>query len=272
MGKVIYKQTSKEMKSRNVYSIGQTNSKWFIYRYMPLEAFKACLTSGQVRFAEPSTWNDEYEKRFYNADYDTQLKAPANTHPRLFAFCATIEKESEPGWKMYSSCQPAVEIKINRKKWLKALSAVAKQQAIKIYEGQVNYDIKPSHIQILHKATYQKKGTAIPYPVTGHDELFRPFDLDSYLSLLLIKRKAFDYEKEMRYLAIPEVAPQDQFIFFDIAWAEIIEEIRVSTSISLEAYYDLQELLKQKGISPDILSGFDIHKDYHNNDRIIVEL
>lgn len=247
---------------------------------MPLETFKTCLTSGQVRFAEPSTWNDEYEKRFYNADYNTQLKAPANTHPRLFAFCATFEKESEPGWKMYSNCQPAVELKINRTKWLEALSVIAKHQNIKFFEGQVNYDIKPSHIQILHKATHlrMKKGTETSYPVTGHDVLFRPFDLDSYLSLLLIKRKAFDYEKELRYFAIPEVAPQEKYMYFDIPWAEIIEEIRLSDSISIKEpkehknFQDLQDLLKKHGISPDILSEYNINKDYKNKDKIIVEL
>lgn len=272
MGNVIYKQTSKKMKSRYVYSIGQTNLKRFIYRYMPLETFKACLTSGQVRFAEPSTWNDDYEKRFYNADYDTQLKAPAYTHPRLFAFCTTTEKDSEPSWKMYGNCQPAVEIKINRKNWLDALSAIAKHQNIKFFEGQVNYDIKASHIQILHKATCLKNGTKNSQPVHGHADLFCPFDLDSYLSLLLIKRSAFDYEKELRYFAIPEVAPQDKFIFFDIPWAEIIEKIRVSDSISLKEYSDLQVFLKQHNISPEILSRFNINKDYQNIDKIIVEL
>ena len=43
------------------------------YRYMDLETALICLENKSLRFSEPSLWQDNYESRFYNANYKNVL-------------------------------------------------------------------------------------------------------------------------------------------------------------------------------------------------------
>ena len=61
------------------------------------EAFKATLENG-LRFVEPRTWTDCFEKRFYSANYG--VINPAFPR-RLFAACFTSRKNNEAAWKTY---------------------------------------------------------------------------------------------------------------------------------------------------------------------------
>ena len=148
---VKYKRTSeRHSQLKNVYLIEDKVTLRYIYRYIPL----ATLTQS-IEFKEPSQWWDEFEKRFYCAEYNQQ-KYPG--YPKkLFALCTTAKRGSEAGWKMYKHTEdPLIQIKINRKKFIEALSLYYKNKDVAIYEGKVNYDIKEAHISILHMPSYTR--------------------------------------------------------------------------------------------------------------------
>lgn len=268
MTKTIYKQKSQKTRLKCVRTIGSPNGKRFIYRYMPIEVFYQCLSNNNIRFVQPSTWNDQFEKRFYEADYDTKLHASSDTHPKLYALCTTMEKDCEPSWQMCGK-GTLVQVKINRKKFLQALSNYGANKHFLFYEGLANYGIKTEHISILHSPTYLKDGKS--YIVKGHDLLFNDFDLDCYLSLLLFKRSAFSYEQEVRYFAIPNTKMHDQELFVDIPWENIVEEVRVSKSISDFEWDSLSNILQDKGINTNKLIKYDIYKDNISTGRLIIE-
>lgn len=268
MTKTIYKQKSQKTRLRGVRSIGSPNQKRFIYRYMPIDVFYLCLSNNNIRFVQPSTWNDQFEKRFYEADYATKLHASSDTHPKLYALCTTIVKDCEPSWQMYSKSS-MVQIKINRKKFLQLLSNYSASHNIYFYEGLANYGIKAEHISILHKPKYLRDGK--PCNVTGHDLLFNNFDLDSYLNLLLLKRSAFSYEQEVRYFAIPKTEMSDSELYVDISWIDIIEEIRVSNSISVFEWDSLTNTLRNKGINISKLIKYDIYQDNISTGKLVIE-
>lgn len=268
MTKTIYKQKSQKTRLRGVRSIGSPNQKRFIYRYMPIDILYQCLSNNNIRFVQPSTWNDQFEKRFYEADYATKLHASSDTHPKLYALCTTIAKDCEPSWQIYSKSS-MVQIKINRKKFLQLLSNYSASHNIYFYEGLANYGIKAEHISILHKPKYLRGGKS--YKVKGHDLLFNNFDLDSYLCLLLLKRSAFSYEQEVRYFAIPKAEMSDSELYVDISWIDIIEEIRVSNSISVFEWDSLINTLRNKGINISKLIKYDIYQDNISTGKLVIE-
>ena len=264
---VKYKRTSeRHSQLKNVYLIEDKVTSRYIYRYIPL----ATLTQS-IEFKEPSQWWDEFEKRFYCAEYNQQ-KYPG--YPKkLFALCTTAKRDSEAGWKMYKHTEdPLIQIKINRKKFIEALSLYYKNKDVAIYEGKVNYDIKEAHISRLHTPSYTRalkgvKGVTKVYPVKGHDEIFNNFDMDSYLSLLLLKRDAYSYENEIRYFIVPldeECNNKDIIPIKGKKWLDFVEEIRCSPA-------DKNTVLEViEGYNNIKLSVFNINKGTYINDENII--
>ena len=77
-----------------------------IYKYLSIEIAHECIEEGNIRFSQPSMWNDGYEKRFYisNCDYSNIIteKDKSIRVPKLYACCFTQNKTSEAAWKIYS--------------------------------------------------------------------------------------------------------------------------------------------------------------------------
>lgn len=206
------------------------------YKYMTLEAFTLSMLNGTWQFAEPTKWNDEYEGRFYRADYGA-LKV-SNCPPKLFATCITGEKASEAAWKVYSHGQglgsKCVQIKINMHRLRQELSIGISNNCFgtegTIYEGTVFYDLSDQEIDKLNE-------TVGAY----YDVFFDNFNTDSFLKLLLIKRKAYEYEKETRLFFVPKDyqtidrtlrSGKGEVKNVKVNWKDIIEEIRVDKSCS----------------------------------------
>ena len=62
--------------------------KRYLYRYLNEAPFKATLRNG-IKFVEPSTWQDSFEKRFYKANYNAvNPYFPVTT----YACCFTLRK------------------------------------------------------------------------------------------------------------------------------------------------------------------------------------
>lgn len=213
------------VKSTN-YLMSLARFKW-VYKYMDLETAIRCLTSGTLRFAEPTQWSDKYESRFYNADYSNVCKSRDCT-PRLYACCFTHKKASEAAWKTYSynkaglGCR-CVQFKINLKRLRLGLDSFATANGFQVCESLMCYDLTDKRIESLH----EKKSSL-------YGEFFKGFSLESYLSLLSLKRQAFDYEEEIRYFLIPKNLDSEvnAETFVKIEWKKIVEEILVDSKMS----------------------------------------
>lgn len=223
------------------------------YKYMTLEAFTLSLLYGTWQFAEPTKWNDEYEGRFYRADYSA-LKVP-NCPPKLYATCITGEKANEAAWKVYAHGQGlgsrCIQIKINmnvlRKELSNGLSNHCFDTEGTIYEGTVFYDLSDQEIKTLnaHSGAY-------------YDTFFDSFNMESFLKLLLIKRKAYEYEKETRLFFVPKDYQEidrsvhsgnGDVIYVKVNWKDIIEEILIDKKCSQAELETIKFVCKQAGIN-----------------------
>ena len=116
-------------------------------------------------------------------------------------------ENEEALWSLRSTKKQGQDKKINKDKvirltlnirtLLKQLDKLASKESFRVYVANVNYALKNSEILNLHdiKSPY--------YNVFfGSDP--KQFDISNYLNLLLLKRKSFKYENEIRIIIVKE--------------------------------------------------------------------
>ena len=191
-----------------------------VYKYMDFETAIICLSSSSIRFVEPTEWTDKHEGRFYNADYNNICKDP-NITPKLYACCFTLNKTSEAAWKTYSygktglGCR-CLQFKINLYNLRYALNNYCSLNDMILCEAKMNYNLTDEELNSIH---LEKS--------PSHNNYFDNFSLDSYFTLLSLKRTAFYYEGELRYFIVPNSSTVDKELFVNLQWKDIITEIMV---------------------------------------------
>lgn len=195
-----------------------------LYKYIDLDSFLKCLTEGTIRLVQPSESPDKYERHFYNADY-SQITMEPNLIPRIWACCFTTRKISEAAWNTYRYGKQGlgnkcVKLKVSRSKFRNFLRKDKRVQCT--YEGFMDYTVTDYDIQHLHLRSSPQ-----------YDSIFsQPFSVRTFLSLLLLKRSAFNYESEFRFLLSLKESVNDTEIFIKIKWDELIEKIEVDKDMS----------------------------------------
>lgn len=244
------KKTISKYAQKNCFYIGERNTNIYLYKYMDLESAIISLTQGTIRFVEPYTWQDKFEGRFYNASY-AQVEGASGNTPPVLACCLTHAPVNEASWKVYSYKKTGlgshcVQFKFNKKAFREAIAKSAK--GFTLYEGLVNYELDDYKIRHLHQR-YSSSGTEKDLFL----ELFKDFDLASYLSLLLIKRQAFRHEQELRYFLVPgenemdlkgDLGSKD----FAVCWNDFLDDVKVSEDCSDTELAILANVLKLQNI------------------------
>lgn len=199
-----------------------------LYKYLDMDAALHSIHDGTLKFVEPSEWKDQYEKRFYSADYSqiTGTKLRTNKCPRLLASCFTRTRNDESAPLLYcygksglgSIC---VRFQLSISGIRMELDSYAKKNGLMVYEGPVDYSMSENQLNLLHKRL-KEDGVDNPY----YKEYFSNFTLDSYLSLLLLKRPLFRHEMEHRFFLIPENKDtvNDKSCFVPCDWSRGCEE------------------------------------------------
>lgn len=216
------------------------------YKYMDLETALICLENKSLRFAEPSLWQDNYESRFYNANYNNVLKGKDETEvcPLIYSTCLTGKKNNEAAWKIYTYGKVGlgarcVEFTLSKSEFRKEL--ISSLNNYSIYEGLVSYvwegDVDRMHLKEIRR---DKKSENNPW----YELFFTNFDKTRYLNLMLLKRDAFEHEQETRIMLVPNIPTTTKgekhvkngkkcygsHEDVKIDWGKIIKEVRYSDS------------------------------------------
>lgn len=247
-------------RNRNVVfsKMGDLSRGNFLYKYMSLEAALLSLENKNLRFIEPSSWDDAYESRFYNAKYHNVVNGYENS-PKLYACCMTSKSENEAAWNIYSHnavglASRCVRFKINRNKFRNSL--VSNLQDCTIYIGDVKYTSRWV-IDNIDKRQYPD-GTP-----TDYGKYFTYFTQDNYINLLLLKRPEFDHEKEVRlFIVDPNTSRQPKYWrgnkgtkpdpkMVPLDWANILEGVDIDMKCSdYEKMLLVRALAVINGVSP----------------------
>jgi hypothetical protein len=217
--KIVFEDTKKK-NNISYYRIGELpKNRSIFYKYISLDIALSIFRKEQdpkqiqelknqgkdnptqtIRFVEPSGWEDQYERRYYTADYK-KLNISRILTPKLYATCFTTQKESEPAWQIYTRGKDGlgercVQFCINQVALREEL--VKNLRDCTIVEGMVKY-LSTYEIDTYHLST-DKNGN----PEKEYLKRFSNFTLENYINLLLLKRTAFVYENEVRFFIIDE--------------------------------------------------------------------
>lgn len=124
-----------------------------------------------------------------------------------------------------------------------------------VYEGSVFY--KPDYFI----TNLYFKTTADGNPSSAYQACSWAFSCIKYLALLLLKRDAFEYEKEVRFFLAPkdQTRVQDK-IYSEIPYVDIVEGVKVSDDCPVEYRDDLRTALDANGMNDIDIEGFDLYK------------
>lgn len=274
----LFDYKSPKYQKRFCLSYQKRDDRRNIYKYMTIDTFFKCIKDKNIQFVEPSYWIDEYERRFYLADY-SNITTDINITPKVYANCFTTEKVSDAAWSTYRDFSKGeegncVKLKIKRCKFSEQLCSAN----YKIYEGLVNYKLSDYEIINLHKKKVGAKGKETENEIynsfIGEKSSFK---LENYLNLLLIKRDIFRYEHEFRYFLIDNSdvdKSQNKSsctpIYPYIKWEDCLLSVEVSSGCPEVLFKKIEDNVKQN-ISSDITVFRENHHKMIIDSHIIIE-
>lgn len=228
------------------FNVNQGIQRKVLYKYMSLDSFVLSMIYGFLYLVEPSKWSDKYEGRFYKANY----KNHSYKGQQIFATCFTSVQANEAAWKVYargtgmgSRCVQ-VQLDITKfddilKKKCNILDSrgdiIPSLPNKKFRLGDVSYYLTDTEIDSLHKSNK-----------TYHDTFFKNFCLNSFLNLLSLKRKAYEYEHEVRLFFIPSNHPsinykKNEDCRIEFPWKDVIQKMWVDKRCSESELYAIQK-------------------------------
>jgi len=209
------------------------------YRYYSLESAKLSLKSNSLWFSNPTEWDDPFEKLFIEAKY--QHNGITKDFPlknRLFCICITDEDNSLASWDAYSNNQTAIRFQLSSKELLQLLEA---QSIYEVYIGKVRY-----------RGTREIDGKNGPSDFDLNDLFNISLSEKHKISLLLLKRYAYRYEREFRIILVRKNQIKNlkgiKLTFDRNMVHELITEVKIGPSTKATEVEGLRNIFKSYGI------------------------
>jgi hypothetical protein len=159
-----------------------------IYRIDSVERVFEVLEKGYLTFVHPTLWDDPLENLVFNAKLTRN--GAAFEHPKMrsiYGQCWTTDSDSYALWKIFAGENDGIRVAT----YIEGIQRATSVDTSCLYYGKVRYLAKRA-IDELPKDKSFTDGLA-------------SLDLtDKHLSTLLLKRKSYQYEKEVRLLLVPD--------------------------------------------------------------------
>lgn len=181
----------------NGYSL--PTDKNTIDKYFPLDRFIKTTDSNELVFVSPEAWYDPFEQRFYGIECSSRGYKTEDI--ACICFSEKSIRNEDACWKVYaSSGEKAVRVSFNYMILLQFLDEYAKSNGFRVFIGQANYSLEKKDIKELHNPDAANYNEYFP------DKMTR----ENYLSLMLLKRKSFEYENEIRFFLVKDTIKFDK--------------------------------------------------------------
>lgn len=223
-------------------NLEETEYDDYIYRIISYERFIEIFDIRKNTLVKPKLWEDTFE----NLVLKSKLKFLDGTeitldaHERLYGQCWTTSKASDAMWRIYSPDKKGIRIRTTTDRLLDSLLMANVDKAMnESCIGKVEYKSE-SKITALAKKSFTKNGQLT------FGSLFRS---------LLVKRKAFEHEKEIRliYLDWGKSLPIEDIYSYEIDPHELITQVMIDPRVSYEEFIDIKKDIKRRtGYQGDI--------------------
>jgi hypothetical protein len=178
------------MRKENYLSFGEADLKRPIYRYIKMDALYELLESRHNKLSHPSIWDDPFENLTLNGQgrYPDGTIREFGLRENVYGQCWTQEMRSDAMWRIYCPTDKdgnicGVRIRTTPRRLANSLSrAVGKNATECTFIGKVDY-----------WSDHNLEAVARSLFATGVSPV-------AVAKSLLIKRKAFTHEKEVRII------------------------------------------------------------------------
>ena len=187
-----------------------------IYRIIPASRLLEILDKKILTLTHPSKWDDPFENAILSAElhYGNEIGDLDSIRAGVFAQSWSLCAESDALWRIYSHDKSGVRIKSTPRKILKALvNSKSIYPELYCFVGKISY----------------KDVNAI-WDEFKTDSDFLSTNGRGIAKTLLLKRKEFETEKEVRLVYID--GPRKLFISIDVDPNQLIEEITLDPRAS----------------------------------------
>lgn len=212
-----------------------TKDKRLIYKFMTLERALNLLNTQTFWFANPETWADPYECRFINATYDG--KCPFAWKGRVFCSCFTDNATSEASWNAYSSHSDGIQFAFDRNALLNLLNDYQAANTNKlVFFDKVEYKRTQNIECPLSKIPFEPK----PFSTNVSS-------VELKVRMLLLKRIAFEYEKEYRAIIVKPKATDERGIQVPIPdLSSLLRQITIGPKVEPDTCEMLKNVFVEK--------------------------
>jgi hypothetical protein len=146
-----------------------------LYRYMGLPELVDWLYSGQLRFADPRSWDDPFE--VYPAiSRQAQAQQPARSSHCLYVKSFSRSASSEALWHIYSPHRTGVRVTVERRGLQQAATTLAER-----------HDAEARLAPVRYKAGYEIE-----------KDLEGQLTAEEFFQSAFLKRRSFQHEQEVR--------------------------------------------------------------------------
>lgn len=161
-----------------------------LFRYVPYQRFVNSVQNQELAFVSPELWEDPLERCFYGMDCNSH-----NYNTEGIA-CMSVSEKSVTNeaacWKVFKNHDRVLRISFNKLQLLSLIDAWAEANDAYVYLGKALYEYDQNEILKASESTSPLYKTFCPFPM----------ERMHYLSLMLLKRKAFSFENELRIFIV----------------------------------------------------------------------
>lgn len=212
------------------FTEGQLNSH--IYRIISLERLLEMFATQKNVLVNPEVWEDTFE----NFILKSQVKSASGElndygfSREMYGQCWTRENSSDAMWRIYSPNKECLRIRTTVRKLIESLySAQNELASISCCIGKVEY-LNNKNLMLRANSTFDESGISV-------ENLFRS---------LLIKRRAFRHENEVRILFhnYRGEEPLSKIYSYSINPEDLIDQIMIDPRRSYSEFETIKAIIK----------------------------
>lgn len=214
----------------------------YIYRIISYDRFLELFNTKKNTLVKPKLWEDTFE----NFTLKSKLQFPnddeieLDTYERIYGQCWTTSRASDAMWRIYSPDKKGIRIRTTIDKLLSSLGMANVNVAMtKSCIGKVDY-ISEAKITEQAKKAFNENGQMT------FGSLFRS---------LLVKRKAFEHENEIRLIHLDwgHSFPKADIYSYEIDPHGLITQVMIDPRIRYNEFQKIkEEIQKNTGYKGDI--------------------
>jgi hypothetical protein len=223
-----WRQESRSPSGSKVFRDEELEANVSVYHYLEYPHALSMFSEDRLRLANPTRWTDPYEQWCCKTLFERS--GPLH-ETSAYVLCWSRSRYDEPAWRMagFQRTNPIIRIRCRIRDILAAANALAAQRAGTFFTGKVCYEREED---LLRRASSVRTGEMKNVARAA-------------ANLLLRKRNAFRFEKEVRTLWLDR-EPQNTALFLPIDAKSVVRQVMCSPYAHPEQRAKIHQEFKER--------------------------